>query len=98
MKKVARKSKQKSAISLSTIDAKLDKVIDAMVTRDEMNSLKSETSQRLTSLEHSIGQLTTAIDKMRKSVDDILLFFWNMHLSNSRWRGMTAGSRRLPIR
>lgn len=44
-----------------------------MVTQQEFNLFKEELSERLARIEHNIEQLTVAVDKLTKSIGDILL-------------------------
>ena len=77
MKKAAPKKKKSVPGTVSTqlraIDAKLDRVIDTMVTQHEFNLFKKEVSERFERIERNIEQLTIAVDKLTKSVESIML-------------------------
>ncbi len=70
MKKAAlKKKKVNQSASLQTIGAKLDRVIDAMVTREEFNVLVD----RVSNIEKTLEKVLVAIDRLTKNVEDLLL-------------------------
>jgi len=76
MKKATSKkltSKTTDSRRFDAIDAKLDRIIDSMVTQQEFRRYTEEANARFERIEHSIERLVTAVDKLRKSVDDLML-------------------------
>lgn len=71
MKKAARKksARRSGEVTLASLEAKLDSVIDAMATRQEFQTYKAEVNERLDRIEKNIERLVTAIDALSKKVE-----------------------------
>ena len=56
-----------------TIDAKLDRIIGAMVTQKEFEAFKEDVNRRLDHLDLTVARLVTVVSNLQKSVQDLLL-------------------------
>lgn len=81
---MVKKKIRKSLVTLESLDAKLDRVIDAMVTRQEFDTL----TNRVQAIEQTLHQVLLSIDKLAKSVDDLLLEYASIKVQldrHERW-------------
>jgi len=61
---------KKKAIGFDEIDKKLDRVIDAMVTHEDIKQLEERLDLKI---DQRIGEVLTAIDGLVKAVSDLTL-------------------------
>ncbi len=80
MKKQAKVVKKTKALAstdnsrrFDSIEKKLDRIIDSMVTQREFRDFKSDVYERIDRLEDTVQALVTAIENLSKSTQDIML-------------------------
>lgn len=67
------------------LNSKLDRVIDAMVTKDEFEAFRMEVRTEITDLKESVHNLTTAIDKLVKAFSDLQLEYASIKMQMTRY-------------
>ena len=79
---MAKKRSKKARIGFDELNDKLDRVIDAMATHDDLCALEKRLELKI---DEKFNQVMTSVDKLAKTVNDLLVEYCTVKVQLARY-------------